>query len=87
MPKLRKPTKPRKQTFSRPNGTSTSVSLEDAFWDALTEIAREEGISRLALIRRIDRDRVHSNLTSAIRVFVVKYFITEYRSATGANPD
>ncbi|KAA0072539.1 ribbon-helix-helix domain-containing protein [Tardiphaga sp. P9-11] len=85
MPNLRKPTKPRKQTFSRTDRTSTSVSLEDAFWEALTEIASEAGMSRLALIRRIDCDRVHFNLTSAIRVSVVEHFIAKYRSATGAN--
>jgi predicted DNA-binding ribbon-helix-helix protein len=82
MPHLRKPTKPRKQTFSRDNRTSTSVSLEDAFWDALTEIAREEGVSRIALIRRIDHDRVHSNFTSTIRVFVLEHFVAKYRSMT-----
>ncbi|QND72745.1 ribbon-helix-helix domain-containing protein [Tardiphaga robiniae] len=87
MANLGKPIKPRKQTFTRTNGTSTSVSLEDAFWDALTEIASEEGISRLTLTRRIDRDRVRSNLTSAIRVSVVERFIAKYRSATGADAD
>jgi predicted DNA-binding ribbon-helix-helix protein len=73
MPNLRMPTKPRKQTFSRTNGTSTSLSLEDPFWDALTEIAREDGISRTALTRRLDCDRIHANLTSTIRVFVLEH--------------
>jgi predicted DNA-binding ribbon-helix-helix protein len=86
MANLRKPIKPRKQTFSRDNRTSTSVSLEDAFWDALTEIAREERVSRIALIRRIDRDRVHSNFTSTIRVFVLEHFVAKDRSMIGTNP-
>jgi predicted DNA-binding ribbon-helix-helix protein len=55
--------------------------------DALTEIAREEGVSRIALTRRIDREGVHPNLTSAIRVFVLEHLVAKYRSMTGTNAD
>ncbi|HSR71475.1 MAG TPA: ribbon-helix-helix domain-containing protein, partial [Kiloniellales bacterium] len=52
-------------------GHKTSVSLEEAFWQALKEIARADGISVTALIERIDRDRV-GNLSSAVRVYVLE---------------
>ncbi len=42
MPELKRPTTPRKQSFGRPDGTSTSISLEDAFWEALKKIASEK---------------------------------------------
>ena len=52
------------------DGHRTSVSLEQAFWEALREIALAEGRTVNALIAAIDRDR-QGNLSSAIRVFVL----------------
>lgn len=52
-------------------GHRTSVSVEDAFWDALKEIAAARGISIDALITEIDGAR-EANLSSAIRVFVLQ---------------
>ncbi len=51
-------------------GHRTSVSLEDAFWRALKEIADRRGLSLNAMIREIDAAR-SGNLSSAIRVFVL----------------
>lgn len=51
-------------------GHSTSVSLEEAFWDALKEVAVARGVSVNALIEEIDAGRT-GNLSSAIRVFVL----------------
>ena len=51
-------------------GHRTSISLEDAFWRALKEIARARGTSLNRLISDIDRSR-SGNLSSAIRVFVL----------------
>ena len=53
-------------------GHPTSVSLEVAFWEALKEIARSQGTSAAALIADIDEERT-SNLSSAIRVFVLEH--------------
>ncbi len=57
-------------------GHATSVSLEAAFWDALKSIARGRGQSVNALIGDIDRDTDREgkpgNLSSAIRVFVLR---------------
>lgn len=52
-------------------GHRTSVSLEQPFWDALTEIARRRGVALQALIGEIDAARPRQNLSSALRVFVL----------------
>jgi predicted DNA-binding ribbon-helix-helix protein len=52
-------------------GHKTSVSLEDQFWNSLKEIAGERGMTLTELIRAIDADRQHANLSSAIRLFVL----------------
>jgi predicted DNA-binding ribbon-helix-helix protein len=49
----------------------TSVSLEDAFWDALKEIADKHAMTMSQLVATIDVDRDHANLSSAIRLFVL----------------
>ena len=55
-------------------GHTTSISLEDPFWHALREIARERGITTAALINSIASKRVEGNLSSALRVFVLEHF-------------
>ena len=52
-------------------GHQTSVSLENAFWEALAGIARRRGMSVNAVITEIDGRRT-GNLSSAIRVFVLE---------------
>ena len=52
-------------------GHRTSVSLEQAFWDALKEIADADGLSVNALVAGIDADRT-GNLSSGLRVFVLQ---------------
>ena len=53
-------------------GHRTSISLEDAFWNALREIASARGQSLAGLIAWIDASRGAANLSSAIRVFVLE---------------
>jgi predicted DNA-binding ribbon-helix-helix protein len=60
----------------------TSVSLEDAFWSTLKEIARERNETLSQLIATIDRDRQQGNLSSAIRLFV----LARYRPETAHMP-
>jgi len=55
----------------------TSVSLEDPFWEALKEIAERKSVSLSKLLGQIDQGRTASNLSSAIRVFVLSYFQTK----------
>jgi predicted DNA-binding ribbon-helix-helix protein len=53
-------------------GHRTSVSLEAPFWDALKDIAAVRGASVQALVAEIDAGRGGANLSSAIRVFVLR---------------
>ena len=55
-------------------GHKTSVSLEDAFWSSLKEIAGDRDITLSDLVATIDTDRRHGNLSSAIRLFVLDHF-------------
>ena len=51
-------------------GHKTSVSLEDAFWRELKDIAVSRRTTLSELVRAIDSERRHGNLSSAIRLFV-----------------
>jgi predicted DNA-binding ribbon-helix-helix protein len=51
----------------------TSVSLEDAFWSSLKEIASDRDETLSNLVAKIDADRQHRNLSSAIRLFVLNH--------------
>jgi predicted DNA-binding ribbon-helix-helix protein len=53
-------------------GHKTSVTLEDEFWEALHVIAHREKTTVVSLVRQINQTRNKSNLSSAIRVFVLK---------------
>jgi predicted DNA-binding ribbon-helix-helix protein len=55
------------------NGHKTSVSLEPAFWSIVREIASGENTTVSAVLRRVDGDRKHSNLSSAVRVYVLEH--------------
>jgi predicted DNA-binding ribbon-helix-helix protein len=52
-------------------GHKTSVSLEDAFWCGLKEIAQGQHVTLSNMVANIDHDRQQSNLSSAIRLFVL----------------
>jgi predicted DNA-binding ribbon-helix-helix protein len=55
-------------------GHKTSVSLEDAFWKGLKEIAGGRAMTLSDLVAAIDSDRQHRNLSSAIRLFVLGFY-------------
>jgi predicted DNA-binding ribbon-helix-helix protein len=50
----------------------TSLSLEPEFWQALREAARKRQMSLAALVSEIDQTRGERNLSSAIRVWILK---------------
>jgi predicted DNA-binding ribbon-helix-helix protein len=52
-------------------GHKTSVTLEDAFWKGLREVAGQRDMTLSKLVGIIDADREHANLSSAIRLFVL----------------
>ncbi len=62
-------------------GHRTSISLEDAFWRALREIARGRSLTVSEMASIIDSERTHANLSSAIRLFVLDHYA---RMAAGA---
>jgi predicted DNA-binding ribbon-helix-helix protein len=62
-------------------GHKTSVSLEDAFWKGLKEIASARHMTLSDLVASIDGGRRQGNLSSAIRLFVLDH----YRSQAAGN--
>jgi predicted DNA-binding ribbon-helix-helix protein len=63
-------------------GHKTSVSVEDAFWKGLKEIACGRDLTLSKMVAMIKSGNAHSNLSSAIRLFVLDH----YRSLMGAVP-
>jgi len=61
-------------------GHKTSVSLEDEFWESLKEIAGERGVTLGELVRTIDGNRNNTNLSSAIRLFVLGFYRDQRRA-------
>jgi predicted DNA-binding ribbon-helix-helix protein len=61
----------RRLTRHNLDGHKTSVSLEDAFWSGLKEIAQAHGATVSQTITEIDKSRQGGNLSSAIRLFVL----------------
>lgn len=55
-------------------GHKTSVSLEDAFWRGLKEIAGGRDMTLSGLVAAIDGERRHGNLSSAIRIYVLDHY-------------
>ncbi len=68
-------------------GHKTSVSLEDAFWKALKEIAGTRDVTLSDLVASIDTDRRQGNLSSAIRLFVLDHYRSQIADRrTGGAP-
>ena len=61
-------------------GHKTSVSLEEAFWKGLKDIATARDLTLSDLVASIDTGRHEGNLSSAIRLFVLDH----YRALAGA---
>jgi predicted DNA-binding ribbon-helix-helix protein len=60
----------------------TSLGLEDAFWNALKGIAASQGTSVRRLVETIDserRERLHANLSSVVRLFVLGHYRSRCR--------
>ena len=55
------------------SGHSTSISIEERFWQCLREIAARQGLPLARLVARIDAERdPDANLSSAIRLHVLE---------------
>ena len=62
------------------DGHKTSVSLEEAFWGDLKDIAHSQQATLSKLVSQIDQTRQQSeqgNLSSAIRLYVLEHIRTK----------
>ena len=61
-------------------GHRTSISLEDAFWTLLREMAERRGLPLARLVADIDTAREpEQNLSSSLRLAVLDYALNEDR--------
>ncbi len=64
-------------------GRKTSVSMEEAFWSALKEIALAEGATLSELVESIDGVRSQANRSSAMRLHDLDYYRKRAAAASG----
>lgn len=64
------------------DGHKTSLSLEDAFWIELKEIARSQSLSVSKLVAGIAA-REQRNLSSGIRIFVLEHLQNQGKQNIG----
>lgn len=64
-------------------GHKTSISLEDAFWNYLKEIAESRGVSVSVIVAEIQAQDRRTNLSSAIRLFVLEHACERCAQAEG----
>ena len=58
----------------RLGGRTTTVTLENAFWLGLKEIAHRRRMKVSDLVREIGAKRQHSNFSSELRLFVLEFY-------------
>jgi predicted DNA-binding ribbon-helix-helix protein len=61
-------------------GHMVDISIEDAFWIGLEEIARVQAATMSNLVAAIDADRAGADLSSAIRVYVLDHFLMQIQN-------
>ena len=64
---------PKKRSLTL-KGHRTSISLEDAFWQALQTIAEEQSQSVSRCVEEIDEHRGNTGLSTALRLYILKYY-------------
>jgi predicted DNA-binding ribbon-helix-helix protein len=68
-------------------GRKTSITLENAFWNGLKEIAIQRRTTLSDLVAAINSERQHINLSSATRVFVLEFYRNQISSWIGKKAD
>ena len=58
----------------RIDGRKTGITLEPAFWDGLKEIAAGREVTVSELVTSINSKHRHGNLSSAVRLFVLRHY-------------
>lgn len=61
---------------------ATSISLENEFYEALSEIAKAEKVSINDIITKIDAEREKNNLSAAVRSYILRYYRIRYLKTT-----
>ena len=61
------------------SGYRTTTTLEDEFWEGLQAIAKTQGKTISQLIIQINDQHDLGNLSSAIRMFVLRYYRNEWQ--------
>ena len=61
-------------------GHRTSIALEPEFWAGLEAMAAERGLPLTTLIRTIDEARDSPNLSSAVRISVLRWYQGQART-------
>ena len=56
------------------SGKRTSMRLEPELWNGLQEICRRERVDLSTMVRRIHKESGGGGRTSAVRVYVLRYF-------------
>ncbi len=64
------------------SGHATSLCLEDEFWQALKDIAKDKNLAARQLLMQIDNTHT-GNLSSAVRIYV----LNELRTAIKPNQE
>jgi len=67
------------------DGHKTSVSLEEAFWNGLKEIATDRDLTLTELVTAVDSGRLNANLSSALRLFVFDHYRTMIDATAGTH--
>ena len=62
-------------------GRNTSITLEDEFWNGLREIADSRGETVSNLIASINAERKSTNLSSAVRLFVLSFYRDQHNGS------
>ena len=65
------------------DGHKSSVSLEDAFWMGLKEIACTRLVTLSSLVTSIDAQRQQGNLSSALRLYVLEFYRSQVPATDG----
>jgi predicted DNA-binding ribbon-helix-helix protein len=63
------------------SGHATSITLEQEFWSVLKDIAARRGLSVNALIADIDQNKNRDNLSSAIRIYILRDLLNRIASS------
>lgn len=63
----------RKRSVIIANRHNTSISLEEEFMQELENIALAQHKTINQLVTEIDSERISSNLSSAIRIYILRY--------------